>query len=154
MSSSVRRRISAEDQFDDVVADEEQGRGAGDEREADDGDRGAGEHLGDLAPPPAPKEDHAEDGEEDRGDVLGEERDDALGVDAGRLGGGERTLLERREGVRGELGGDHRLTSPCPVGGCRAPCSGEASRRRPYRATSSSPRRVNRSGAAMLVCSL
>src|SRR5919202_2390577 len=100
MSSSVRSRIcppatSTEEQIDDVVAEEEQRRGAGDEGEPDDRDRGARQHLGDLTPARPADEDHAEHREQDGRDVTGEEGYDPLGVDALRLGGGERTLLER-----------------------------------------------------------
>src|SRR5919107_6109325 len=101
MSSSVRSRIcppatSAEDQIDEVVPDEEQRRGAGDEREAHDGDRRAGQDFRDLASAGPPDEDDAEDGEQDRRDVAGEESYDALGVDALGFGRRERSLLERR----------------------------------------------------------
>jgi len=107
MSSSVRSRISVEDQIDEVVADEEQGRRSGDERQAHDRDGRTREHLGDLTAAGPSNEDHTQHGQEDRGDVAGEEGDDALGVDA--LGGrrGQDSLLDRCHGVRRELGGDH-----------------------------------------------
>src|SRR3954453_22057823 len=113
MSSSVRSRMSppatsAEDQIDEVVPDEEQRRGAGDEGEADDRDRGTGEHLRDLTPAGAPDEDDARAGQRDRGDVAGEESADALGVDALGFGRSERSLLERRRYLRGDFSGDHR----------------------------------------------
>ena len=73
-----------------------------------DRNRGTGQHLGDLTAAGPSNEDHAEHREQDGCDVAGEEGDDAFGVDALGLGCGKRGLLQRRQGVRGELVGDHR----------------------------------------------
>src|SRR5262245_57206573 len=88
MSSSVRRRIGCllEDQIDQGLADEEQRRGARDECEADDRDRGAGEYSGHLALARASDEDDAENRQQDWGDLTGEERENAVGVHLGRPG--------------------------------------------------------------------
>src|SRR4029453_11050992 len=107
MSSSVRSRMSppaasVEDELDEVVPEEEQRRGAGDEREPHDRDRGAGQHLRYLSSAGPADENDAEYGEEDGRDVAGEESYNALGVDALGVGGRERSLLERRGDLPGE----------------------------------------------------
>src|SRR5579859_7438178 len=112
MSSSVRSRIGGllECQVDQVVADEEQRDRARDEGKPDDGDRGTGQYLRHLTLARPTDEDHAKDGQEDRSDLAGEERDQPVCVDLFRSRGRRqlaRHHVERGRGV-GRLG-PHRL---------------------------------------------
>src|SRR6266498_3759754 len=124
MSSSVRSRIVAyslsrrsapgkpatgllEHQPDQRVTDEEQRGGSGDERESDDRDRRAGQHSRDLALAGPADEDDAQHGQQDRDDLAGEEREDAVGVE----------LFGTRCWGRAVLYEHHLFTSPVQL--CR-----------------------------------
>src|SRR5262249_36280162 len=71
----------SEDQLDQTFAEEEQGASARDEGETDDRYRGAGEHAGHLTLAGAADEDDPQDGEQNRGDLGGDELDNRVRVD-------------------------------------------------------------------------